>query len=126
VCLFYQAVIPLFAYGHYGGKVKDQVSLLTEDEEQFRIESEPGYRHRTEEIVICRTLSKLFSVTQPGDTSPPHFSLLVNIPPYPQHYWVFRLCPSSGIQETRKHKISETGSFPSSGKGGRDLLSWVS
>jgi hypothetical protein len=27
-----------------------------------------------------------------------------------QNYWVFRLCPSSGIQKTREHNISETGS----------------
>jgi hypothetical protein len=29
----------------------------------------------------------------------------------PQHYWVFRLRPSSGILKTRKHNISETGSI---------------
>jgi hypothetical protein len=28
-----------------------------------------------------------------------------------QHYWVLGLCPSSGILETGKHKVSETGSF---------------
>jgi hypothetical protein len=27
-----------------------------------------------------------------------------------QNYWVFGLCPSSGIIETRKHSVSETGS----------------
>jgi hypothetical protein len=27
-----------------------------------------------------------------------------------QNYWVFGLCPSSGIVETRKHNVSETGS----------------
>jgi hypothetical protein len=27
-----------------------------------------------------------------------------------QNYWVFGLCPSSGILETRKHNVSETGS----------------
>jgi hypothetical protein len=26
-----------------------------------------------------------------------------------QNYWVFELCPSSGILETRKHNVSETG-----------------
>jgi hypothetical protein len=26
------------------------------------------------------------------------------------NYWVFGLCPSSGIQKTREHKVSETGS----------------
>jgi hypothetical protein len=26
-----------------------------------------------------------------------------------QNYWVFGLCPSSGILETRKHNVSETG-----------------
>jgi hypothetical protein len=25
-----------------------------------------------------------------------------------QNYWVFRLCPSSGILETGKHDVSET------------------
>jgi hypothetical protein len=27
-----------------------------------------------------------------------------------QNYWVFGLCPSFGILETRKHNDSETGS----------------
>jgi hypothetical protein len=27
-----------------------------------------------------------------------------------QNYWVFGLCPSSGILETRKHNISESRS----------------
>jgi hypothetical protein len=27
-----------------------------------------------------------------------------------QNYWVFGLCPSSGILEARKHNVSETGS----------------
>jgi hypothetical protein len=27
-----------------------------------------------------------------------------------QSYWIFRLCPSSGILETREHNVSETGS----------------
>jgi hypothetical protein len=27
-----------------------------------------------------------------------------------QNYWVLGLCPSSGILETRKHNVSETGS----------------
>jgi hypothetical protein len=26
-----------------------------------------------------------------------------------QNYWVFGLCPSSGILETRKRSVSETG-----------------
>jgi hypothetical protein len=26
-----------------------------------------------------------------------------------QHYWVFRLCPSSDILRTRDHNITETG-----------------
>jgi hypothetical protein len=34
-----------------------------------------------------------------------------------QNYWVFGLCPSSGILVTRKHNVSETGFFPSSGEG---------
>jgi hypothetical protein len=29
-----------------------------------------------------------------------------------QNYWVSGLCPSSGILETRKHNVSETGSVP--------------
>jgi hypothetical protein len=28
----------------------------------------------------------------------------------PQNYWVFGLCPSSGILKIRKHNFSETGS----------------
>jgi hypothetical protein len=27
-----------------------------------------------------------------------------------QNYWIFVLCPSSGILVTRKHDVSETGS----------------
>jgi hypothetical protein len=27
-----------------------------------------------------------------------------------QNYWDFELCPLSGILETRKHNVSETGS----------------
>jgi hypothetical protein len=27
-----------------------------------------------------------------------------------QNYWVFGLCPSTDILETRKHNVSETGS----------------
>jgi hypothetical protein len=27
-----------------------------------------------------------------------------------QNYWLFGLCPSSGILESRKHNVSETGS----------------
>jgi hypothetical protein len=27
-----------------------------------------------------------------------------------QDYWVFGLCPSSGIQKTEEHNVSETGS----------------
>jgi hypothetical protein len=30
-----------------------------------------------------------------------------------QNYWVFGICPSSGILETRKHSVSETVSGPS-------------
>jgi hypothetical protein len=33
-----------------------------------------------------------------------------NIIRYTQNYWVFGLCPSSVILETRKHNVSETGS----------------
>jgi hypothetical protein len=43
-----------------------------------------------------------------------------------QNYWVFALFLSFGIIENRKHDFSETGSVPSSGKGGRrHLLSWA-
>jgi hypothetical protein len=28
-----------------------------------------------------------------------------------QNYWIFGLCPSSGIVETTKHDVSETGCF---------------
>jgi hypothetical protein len=27
-----------------------------------------------------------------------------------QNYWVFGLCPLSGILKTKEHKVSETGS----------------
>jgi hypothetical protein len=27
-----------------------------------------------------------------------------------ENYWVFELCPSSSIQETGRHNVSETGS----------------
>jgi hypothetical protein len=27
-----------------------------------------------------------------------------------QNYWVFGLCPSSGVPKTREHKVSESGS----------------
>jgi hypothetical protein len=35
-----------------------------------------------------------------------------------QNYWVSGLCPSSGILETRKHNVSETGSIPAPRCGG--------
>jgi hypothetical protein len=35
-----------------------------------------------------------------------------------QNYWVFGLCPSSGILETRKHTVSESDLFLSSSEGG--------
>jgi hypothetical protein len=35
-----------------------------------------------------------------------------------QNYWVFSLCPSSGILETRKHiTFRKLDHFPSSGEG---------
>jgi hypothetical protein len=58
VCLFCQAVILLFTYGHYGGKVKDQVSSVTEDKEHFRTESEPGHRLRSD--VTCLLSPRYF------------------------------------------------------------------
>jgi hypothetical protein len=36
-----------------------------------------------------------------------------------QNYWVFGPCPSSGILETKKDNVSETGSVLSSGEGGK-------
>jgi hypothetical protein len=43
-----------------------------------------------------------------------------------QHYWVFGLCPSSGVLETIKHNVSETGSvsvFKCVCGGGEDTYS---
>jgi hypothetical protein len=43
-----------------------------------------------------------------------------------QNYWVFELCPSSGILETIKHNVLETGSVSVLRLGGgTHLLSWV-
>jgi hypothetical protein len=42
-----------------------------------------------------------------------------------QNYWVSGLCPSSGILNTRKHDVSETGSFSVLRQRERHLLSWV-
>jgi hypothetical protein len=42
-----------------------------------------------------------------------------------QIFWIFELCPSSGILETRKHNVSKLDLFPFSGEGGRYLLIWV-
>jgi hypothetical protein len=39
-----------------------------------------------------------------------------------QNYWVFGLCQSSGILETRKHDVSETGSVSVLRRGGRHLV----
>jgi hypothetical protein len=45
---------------------------------------------------------------------------------FPQNYWVFGLRPASGILETRKHNVSETGSVSILRWGGRrHLLYWV-
>jgi hypothetical protein len=38
-----------------------------------------------------------------------------------QNYWVFGLCPSSGILETRKHNVSETWSVSALRRGGGSL-----
>jgi hypothetical protein len=35
-----------------------------------------------------------------------------------QNYWVFGLCPSSGVIKTRKHDVSETGCFRPQVRGG--------
>jgi hypothetical protein len=35
-----------------------------------------------------------------------------------QNYWVFGLCPSCGVLETRKHNVSDIAMFPSSGERG--------
>jgi hypothetical protein len=43
-----------------------------------------------------------------------------------QNYCVFGLCPSSGVLETRKHDVSETGSvsvLKRRGGGGEDTYS---
>jgi hypothetical protein len=40
-----------------------------------------------------------------------------------QNYWLFGLCPSSGILETRKHNVSESGSVPSAGEGKENTYS---
>jgi hypothetical protein len=40
-----------------------------------------------------------------------------------QNYWGFGLCPSSGILETRKHNVSETGSVFVVRGGGEDTYS---
>jgi hypothetical protein len=42
-----------------------------------------------------------------------------------QNHWLSALCPSSGIINTRKHNVSETGCFRPQTKGGRHLLCWV-
>jgi hypothetical protein len=42
-----------------------------------------------------------------------------------QNDYVFGLFPSSGIIETRKHDVSETGSVSALRCGGRHLLRWV-
>jgi hypothetical protein len=39
-----------------------------------------------------------------------------------QNYWVSGLCPFSGILDTRKHKVSETGCFRLQVRGGRHTL----
>jgi hypothetical protein len=36
-----------------------------------------------------------------------------------QNYWVFGLCPLSGILETREHYVSGTASVLSSSEGGK-------
>jgi hypothetical protein len=43
-----------------------------------------------------------------------------------QNHWVFGLCPSSGILETREHNVSETESVSvlRCGEGG-ETLSWI-
>jgi hypothetical protein len=39
-------------------------------------------------------------------------------------YWVFELCPLSGIlKNTKEHNVSETGPVPSSGEGVGDICS---
>jgi hypothetical protein len=53
-------------------------------------------------------------------------SVLWNTKKTAQNYWVFGLCPSSSVVETRKHNISETGSVSVLRCGqGRHLLCWV-
>jgi hypothetical protein len=43
-----------------------------------------------------------------------------------QNYWAYALSPSSGILETRKHDVSETGSVSVIGYGEEDTYSVVS
>jgi hypothetical protein len=39
-----------------------------------------------------------------------------------QNYWVFGLCSSSGILETRKHNVSETGPVSVLRRDGEDTF----
>jgi hypothetical protein len=38
---------------------------------------------------------------------------------YAQNYWVFGLCPSSGILENREHEVSDTGTVSVLKRGGK-------
>jgi hypothetical protein len=40
-----------------------------------------------------------------------------------QNYWIYGLCPSSGILETTNATFRKLDLFPSSGEGGRHLVS---
>jgi hypothetical protein len=42
-----------------------------------------------------------------------------------RNYWGFKLCPSSGILNTRKHNFSETGSASVRRWSGGQLLCWA-
>jgi hypothetical protein len=43
-----------------------------------------------------------------------------------QNYWVFGLCPSSGILKTIEHKVLETGCFHPQVRGGNIYLTGIS
>jgi hypothetical protein len=52
------------------------------------------------------------------DLSDSPYGIVCQVCHFAQNYWVFGPCPSSGIIETRKHNVPETGVFSSSGERG--------
>jgi hypothetical protein len=66
------------------------------------------------EYYLFQILSiKLIEFPKGSDDGVLHFEL--------QNYWVFLLCPTSGILEIRKHSVSETGSVSFL----RSLVQWL-